>query len=412
MSEPDSGFDLELAEWFSRRGGAWSGTASELLVSLRTSIDKGSLSSLTSVGLYAYLQSHRQSLRSLGMDVLLRDGVPRMVSLRSLPDEPQRKGPSNVSHLVRESYAAIDPSSTMTVSNSSHDATIAGPSGSETLRRDIGVKSNSLEKFPAAKPDREDGPKEGFFSNTGDALFAIVEMRRHIREQGLDLEATVDLVIGRAQEITKCCGVAIGFMPGEIGTRSPTGAAVSRNELTFDANLFQSRLTAGEAVQITDAQKHPILGATYKRAGVGSLIMVPIFRNRDVAGAIEFFFREKRIFSPGDVMDLGLIAGVISESLGGSRNVGIKPASLHGPEPKSTPSLHAALGWLEEEEELPPGQTRPGAVASPIGSKTLTAESADRASIVPAPPANKLPAAPAQRWLNFKKVWKRQPPGL
>ena len=39
MSEPDSRFDLELAEWFSCRGGAWSGTAGELLVSLRTSVD-------------------------------------------------------------------------------------------------------------------------------------------------------------------------------------------------------------------------------------------------------------------------------------------------------------------------------------------------------------------------------------
>ena len=297
MSEPDSRFDLELAEWFSRRGGAWSGTASELLASLRTSGDEGSLSSLTSVGLYAYLQSHRQRLRSLGVDVLLQNGVPRMVSLRSPQDEPQRKEPTEGHPILTANLTPPQvTSSTMTVSNSSYDAAIADPSGSESFRRDNVVKSNSSEKFSAGRPGEEDGPKEGFFSNTGEALFAIVEMRRKIREQGLDLEATVDLVIGRAREITKCCGVAVGFLPQEIGTRPPTGGAASRNELTFDANLFQSRLTAGEAVQIADAQKHPVLGATYRRAGVGSLIMVPIFRNREVAGAIEFFFREKRPF--------------------------------------------------------------------------------------------------------------------
>jgi hypothetical protein len=409
MSEPDSRFDLELAEWFSRRGGAWSGTASELLASLRTSGDKGGLSSLTSVELYAYLQFHRQTLWSLGVDVSLRSGVPRMVSLRSPQAEPQRKSPRSTSDLDRGSDPAIEPSSTITVSNSSHDAAIADPSGSESFRQDNVAKSNSSAKFSAGRPGEEDGPKEGFFSNTGEALFAIVEMRRKIREQGLDLEATVDLVIGRAREITRCCGVAVGFLPQEIGTRFPTGGATSRNELSFDANLFQSRLTAGEAVQIADAEKHPVLGTTYRKAGVRSLIMVPIFRNREVAGAIEFFFPEKRSFSPGDVMDLGLIAGVISESLGGAKNVGVKLASVHPPEPRPNPSLDAAQRTLKEEEELTPGETEQDVSASANDPKT-PAESSDPASTVPVTLAKKLPAAPRQLWLNLKKaVLTRQP---
>jgi hypothetical protein len=412
MPESNSRFELELAEWFSRRGGAWSGTAGELLASLRICGDKGSLSSLTSVGLYAYLQSHGQGLRSLGVDVLLQNGVPRMVSLRSPQAEPKRKDPRRASDLDRESDPASGHSSTMTVSNGSHDAAIADPSASESFRRDNIVESNSSEKSSTGRPGEEDGPKEGFFSNTGEALFAIIEMRRKIREQGLDLEATVDLVIDRAREITKCCGVAVGFLPQEIGTRPPTGGAASRSELTFDANLFQSRLTAGEAVQIADAQKHPVLGATYRRAGVGSLIMVPIFRNREVAGAIEFFFQEKRSFSRGDVMDLGLIAGVISESLGGSKNVGVKLASVYTPEPKPTPaaSLEAPHASLKEEE-LTPGQT-PLSAFDTIHSIMPTAESFGPSSKVSDAPAKKLPAAPAQLWLNFKKAWTRQTRGL
>ncbi len=410
MPESNSRFDLELADWFSRRGGAWSGTASELLASLRTSGDGGSFSPLTSVELYVYLQSHGQQLRSSGVDVLLQNGVPRMVSLRSPQAEPQRKSPPSASDLDCDSNPAIGPSSSTTVSNSLSNAAIADPSGSESFRRGIGVKLNLSEKFSAGTPDGEDGPKEGFFSNTGEALFAIVEMRRQIREQGLDLEATVDLVIGRAREITKCYGIAVGFLPQEIGTQPPTGEAASRSGLVFDANLFQSRLRAGEAVQITDAQKHPLLGATYRRGGVGSLIMVPIFRSREVAGAIEFFFQEKRSFSPGDVMDLGLIAGVISESLGGSKNVGVKLASVHPPEPRPTPGLNAAHGLLKEEE-LAFGQTSLG-VADRIDSELPIAESSDPASTVPDAAAKKLPAAPAQLWLNLKKAWTRRPRGL
>jgi GAF domain len=412
MPEPGSGFDVELGEWFSRRGGAWTGTASELLVSLRTSadIDKGSLSSVTSAELYAYLQSHQQRLRSLGVDVFLRNGVPRMVSLRpprgepKSQDEPKRASPPSASDVERDSDPAVVPSSTISVPSSSYDAAIAGPSGSGFLRRENVVKSNSPEKLSAGKPGEEDGPKEGTFSNAGEALFAIVEMRRQIQEQGLDLEATVDLVIDRAREITKCYGIEVGFLPQEIGTRPPTRVASSRNEFTFDANLFQSRLTAGEAVQVADAQKHPVLGAAYRRAGVGSLIIIPIFRNREVAGAIEFFFREKRTFSPGDVMDLSLIAGVISESLGGSKNVGVKLASVPPSELDAlTRSLDAEQVTLKEKE-LIPGQTAGSAIAATIDSKTPGAESSDPTSTVAAPPAKKLPAALGQLWLNFKKA--------
>jgi GAF domain len=410
MPEPGSGFDVELGEWFSRRGGAWSGTASELLVSLRTSpdIDRGSLSSLTSAELYAYLQSHQQRLRSLGVDVFLRNGIPRMVSLRPTQDEPKRTSPPATSDPERESNPAVVASSTTTVPNSSvpnssYDAAIADPPERESPRRDNVVKSTSSDKLFAGTPGRDDGPKEGPFSNTGEALFAIVEMRRQIREQGLDLEATVDLVIDRAREITKCYGIEVGFLPQEVGTCSPMGAAVSRNGLTFDANLFQSSLTAGEAVQIADAQKHPVLGATYRRAGVGSLIIVPIFRHREVAGAIEFFFREKRIFSPGDVMDLSLIAGVISESLGGSKNVGVKLASLP-PEPNTpTPSLKAGSGTLKKKV-LDLGQTAQSAIAAMIDPQSPVAESPDPTSTVPATTAKKLPAPSGQLWLNFKKA--------
>ena len=221
MFEPDSRLDVELAEWFSRRAGAWSGTAGELLVSLRTSVDDGSLSSLTSTALHAYLQSHTQRLRSLGVEVLLQNGIPRRVTLRSPLHEPQRKSPSSAPNRVRESDQ--DLSSTVIVSSSAHGAAIPGSSGSESIDGSNVVNSNSLEKFSAAEPGEEGAHKEGFFSNTGDALFAIVEMRRQIQEQGLDLEATVDLVIDRAQEITKCCGVAVGFLPQEIGTRPPGG---------------------------------------------------------------------------------------------------------------------------------------------------------------------------------------------
>ena len=411
LPESDCRFDQDLAEWFSRRGGAWSGTAGELLASLGTSPSVGSgLGPQSSGALYSYLQSHRQILQSLCVDVLLHHGVPRMVSLRSCRDEPQSKAPSNTSGFDRNSGPTTSVSSSVTASKDfSPDSTNATPDGGESVDQNIPLaKSDSRGRFVAGKAGERDGPKDGFFLNTGEALFAIVEMQRQVRERGLDLEATVDLVIGRAQEITQCYKIAVGFLPQEIGSRPRSGTAVSRNELAFDANLFQSRLMAGEAVQITDAQKHPLLGATYRREGVASLIMVPIFRNREVAGAIEFFFQEKRSFSPGDVMDLGLIAGVVSESLGGSRNPGIKLATAHRSGTKPALDVDPAGGPLNED----PGQLLPSPVADTISSKTPLAESSGSEPTVPAVPPAKLPSAPAQLWLNLKRTWTKYPRGL
>ena len=80
-----------------------------------------------------------------------------------------------------------------------------------------------------------------------------------------------------------------------------------------------------------------MLGAECKREGIGSLTIVSIFRHQEVAGAMEFLFHEKRSFSSCDVMDLGLIVAVISESLRGATQVGVKQAEGHECAPPTEP---------------------------------------------------------------------------
>jgi len=404
LPETDCRFDGKLAEWFSRRGGAWSGTAGELLASLRTSADVGnSLRFQSSSELYAHLQSHRQILHSLGVDVLLLYGVPRIVSLRSCRDNhPQKKPPYNAMSIEHNSHSTVNLSPLVTGTKSYSADSIDTSRARNEAFKPI-AKSDMTGKSVTDEYTDGNGPIGGFFVNTGEALFAIVEMRRQIREQCLDLESAVDLVIGRAQQITRSYGIAVGFLPQETGNWFRPGVAPSDREMNFfHANLFRSRLVEGEAVQVPDAQKHPLLGATCGRAGIGSLIVVPIFRNREVAGAIEFFFREKRSFSPGDVMDLGLIAGVISESWG-------SPKRMVPPETKIVVNV-------EEPESLPKQEADPGkslldVTANTTDSDALT-ESAPPVSVVSGSVASKLATSPAQFWLNFKRVWTRHPRGM
>ncbi len=98
LPESDNRFDHELVGWFARHGGVWSGTAAELRAAVKTRVDvSNDWWPQSPRALYAHIESHRQILWSLGVDVSLHHGCPRMVSLRSCQDEkPARNAVENV----------------------------------------------------------------------------------------------------------------------------------------------------------------------------------------------------------------------------------------------------------------------------------------------------------------------------
>ena len=402
--------DHELAGWFSQRGGGWTGTAAELLTSVRArsnTVDS-TLWPLSPRIFYAHLQSHRQILRSLGMDVLLRPGSPRMVSVRACRNDPPPSWMSDTTDIDRVQDPPITLSSVVEPQNTS-------PADSRDLAQTASHAVHSSD-IPTAEPESRGRSEEGkfastnaleprIFENTGEALFAIVEMRRRVREQSLDLEAAVDLVIGPAQEITRSWGIAVGFLPRNRNGRSwRTGGYSSRNGQHFHANLFQSRLMAGEAVQVQDVQRHPLLGAACRREGIGSLIIVPIFRNQEVAGAMEFLFQEKRSFSSGDVMDLGLIAGIISESLMDATQVGAKQPE--GPEcPPDAERFKRVQPEPTRNEKADPAEALPIPITGSTNAKTLATESSTPEQVATGMIPPKLVMAPVLLWRTLKKAW-------
>ncbi len=335
LAAPDDCFDQELARWFARHGGAWTGTASELLAALKASPGVRNDSSLGSWpqsfrALYSHIESHGQSLRSLGVEALLHDGHPRMISLRSCPDE---KPVAESSLGTPASTRRSDPPTTLPAlafdRSESADSDRVYPTSDEACAQENTPAKSEMITEPLANGVYADGDnrEEGIFKSAGDALFALVEMRMQIRERGLQLESAIDLVVGRTQEITRSCGVAVGLLQQDsVVYPARTGVAATMGALHFQPNLFQFCLRTGRTLQLRDAQNHPRVGAACRREGIGSLILVPLFHNREVAGAIEFLFEERRSFSIGDVMDLELIAGVISERLSGTEQMELKQA--------------------------------------------------------------------------------------
>jgi len=410
--ESDDRCDQELVGWFALHGGVWSGTASELLAAVRARVDVGDeLWPRSSRALYAHLESHRQILRSLGVDVWLRQGYPRMVTLRSCLDEKPATTPASVTSGIN---STADPPVNLPPladeQKTSPDSGEVSPAANATFSQDIPTpKSDLAERFMNGKYAAGDNVEGRVFEKTGEVLFAIVEMQVRIRQRGLDLRSATDLVVGRTQEITRSSGVAVAwFQQGNVVYAARAGIAATMAGLHFHSNLFQSCLGTGEAVQLQDAQKHPLLGATCRREGIKSLIIVPIFHNREVAGVIELLFKEIRAFSTGDVMDLELIAGVISEGLSGaaqieSRQTGGRecPANTKGIE-----NIQSQLGHsLNQKAGLVDAE--PGPSRDTISTETSFMKSATPESKVLGLPGSKLATASTLLWLALKKAWVR-----
>jgi hypothetical protein len=331
-------FDHSLVDWFARHGGPWSGTASELLAAMRASTAADADRWPQSFrALYSHIESHQQTLLSLGVDATLHHGPPRMISLRMCPRENAGRA-----HSPRPEVCGTEVSGT--------EVSGTEVSGIPDSATSLPVPTQGGEQ-PASRTDSEppvDGEASaahtgftnlelGIFKNVEEGRFALVEMRVQIGEKGLHLKAAIDLVAARAHEITHACGIIVGLLKAEgVVYTSRAGVASKMGDLEFQANLFQFCLRTGRTVQLRDARSHPLVGAACRKAGIGALIIVPLFHHRTVAGAIEFLFDEHRYFSISDVMDLELIAGIISETFGSTEQPKGKPTevreSLSSPE--------------------------------------------------------------------------------
>jgi hypothetical protein len=133
LPESDDRFDQELAAWFARHGGVWSGTAAELLAAIKTGLGVlgNDLLPRSPRVLYAHLESHGQTLGSLGVDVALHYGYPRMVSLRSCQDK-QTAEPPRSRFGINETFGRDTPpaeSNSAACSLSGKDAAGESPEG-------------------------------------------------------------------------------------------------------------------------------------------------------------------------------------------------------------------------------------------------------------------------------------------
>jgi GAF domain-containing protein/ribosomal protein L37E len=159
-------------------------------------------------------------------------------------------------------------------------------------------------------------------------LAQIVETQQQILTRRLELENAMALVAQRAAEMTKAAGSAIAIVEAHTDAKKIDGKklryrAVSGlltlargSEVAIERALCFNCLRSGEVIRGADVNSDFLLdGEECRRRGIGSLIVVPIYRDSGIVGALELYFASANAFTEQDVHSCQLMAGLVTEAL-------------------------------------------------------------------------------------------------
>ena len=151
-------------------------------------------------------------------------------------------------------------------------------------------------------------------------LAHIVETQHQIQTRKLSLEDASALVAKRAARIANASGASVCLLE-EDGVRTLAGCGRSAltvgTRVSLPQALSKACLRTGHVVRCSDINQEFLVDADQsRRRGIMALIAVPIFRDGDIAGALEVYFAGPQTIGDQDVHSCQLAAGLITEVLG------------------------------------------------------------------------------------------------
>ena len=135
----------------------------------------------------------------------------------------------------------------------------------------------------------------------------------------LALNMAMRLIAGCARNVASANGVAIGlFESNQLAYIAGSGSAASWMGRRVSATLSVAADARNkvEILRVEDADKEMrIEAAICRQFGAKSLLILPIYRGRALAGVIEIIFSAPHIFDDREVCTYHLMAGVAGEAL-------------------------------------------------------------------------------------------------
>ena len=152
------------------------------------------------------------------------------------------------------------------------------------------------------------------------SLSAILEVRHLIATGELDVNGALHLIADHARNVANATGVAIGLLKRDnLVYSAGSGSAVAyvgRHVMATLSVPAASTGARGEILRVenteTDAR---IEAAICRQFGAKSLLILPIYHDRDVMGVLQIFFGGAHVFQDREVHTYQLMAKVVGEAM-------------------------------------------------------------------------------------------------
>ena len=184
---------------------------------------------------------------------------------------------------------------------------------------------------PAPPPPANETKPQDTSRTNGDytlTLAEIVEAQRQIQMRRLELDKAMAVVAERVTRITGGSGAAIAILEGgTVRYRAGAGAAALPvgSEAPLNAAVCAASLRTGQVIRSEDINLEFLFDpAPCRQRGILSLVVVPVYREDEIMGALELYFERVRGFVEQDIHTCQLMAGLVTEAIGRDAELALK----------------------------------------------------------------------------------------
>lgn len=195
-------------------------------------------------------------------------------------------------------------------------------------------------------------------------LRAIIQTQTEIAASDLDLDAVMELIARRAQDLTEASGGVIEIADGEeMVYRVTTGEATPflGVRLKMSASLSGRCVAEERVLRSDDTEDDPRVDAeACRRVNARSMLCVPLIHNEETVGVLKVYSPQAGNFDDGDVETLELLSELIAAHMS---HASLFAAEVHG---GRHDALTGLLNRRAYEERLPVEIARANRYAWPL----------------------------------------------
>jgi hypothetical protein len=183
------------------------------------------------------------------------------------------------------------------------------------------------------------------------SLAAIMEVQQLVARGELTADGAMHHLVESARNVADATGVAIGLLQGDkliyragSGSSAPFVGRQVNASLTVAADIKASR----EILRVEDAQTDPrIQAAICRQYGVQSLLILPIYQTRTLAGVLEILFSEAHSFQDCEVRTYRLMIREIEAAMAQASRLALELNRTD--ERQATPPAVEQIAPLEDQ---------------------------------------------------------------